>query len=160
MDGLEPENAGVDDSVANSYIEIDLTSKEGTYVAQIETTVSSESGWDKGYIKVTDNNTLIADWADNELETSGEATNETNIELAGGQKYYIHFGYSKDSSSASGEDKFIINSIDVNKKITNNVITMDATKLQGQDAVKVEKIVQTPKVPEGFRHLEGTRKKI
>ena len=68
--GLEPENSGVDDSTSNSYITVDLSTLEGTYVAKIQTTTSSESNYDKGYIKLTNSSSAIDDWTDNKLEAS------------------------------------------------------------------------------------------
>ena len=128
VDGtLQSQNTGIDDSTANSYVIVDLTEFEWkTYYVKIISTISSEEDYDFGYIKVTEDGMAITYWEINELEVSGISENRTIIELEGGKKYYIHFGYEKDDEVLEGDDKFTINSIDFYEPDFNTILT-DAT---------------------------------
>ena len=110
-------NNGVNNGVANSYVKIDLTGKQGTYVAVVNATVSSERNYDIGYATITNNSNAPAYNNTNGrfMFISGEvpATDYTSGVLTGGNIYYLHLGYRKDTSSNSGSDALTINSINL-----------------------------------------------
>lgn len=113
-------------TTANSYIPIDLTGKSTSesYTVVVNAQVSSEQNWDFGYATVTDNTTAPVHIKSNAPATqfmsiSGTVpANDYKYILQGGSKYYLHLGYTKDSSSSSGDDKVTINSVNVYKNIT------------------------------------------
>lgn len=98
----------------NSYIPIDLTKGTGKYNLTVNAEISSEKNGDDGYATIKTTTTVPKSY-DNDgrfIYISGEesAKDYTTI-LEGGQMYYLHLGYSKDSSVNSGTDTFTINSI-------------------------------------------------
>lgn len=112
--------SGIQSSIANSYIEIDLTGYEGEYVAVVNANVSSES-CDYGYAFIKEDTTTPSYW-DSEgrfvyiAGTSSSVNTDkdyTSMILEGGKKYYLHLGYYKDGSVDSGDDVFTVNSIKV-----------------------------------------------
>ena len=113
--GYESNNQGKDSTVANSYIPIDLTNYTGKYNLIVNANVSSQSS-DYGYATITENETApsYSSSTGRFIYISGEqdAQDYTTV-LQGGQKYYLHLGYYKNSSTSSGEDKFTVNSIKV-----------------------------------------------
>ncbi|MCR5185529.1 MAG: MucBP domain-containing protein, partial [Clostridia bacterium] len=105
---------GIGNSVANSYIKVDLTQLEGNYVLKMNAYVSSESGYDYGYAAITDSDEAPTyDDDNNFICVSGDEGNTDYItdSLRGGIIYYLHLGYRKDGSSDGGEDQFVINDI-------------------------------------------------
>ena len=106
-------------TTANSYFEIDLTNKEGTYLAVVNANVSSESNYDFGFATITDNTnaTSYNDSNTKFIYISGNVSNQdyTSKGLLGGNKYYLHLGYRKDGGGNSGSDTFTINSINIYK---------------------------------------------
>ncbi|MGN1029694.1 MAG: MucBP domain-containing protein [Bacilli bacterium] len=110
---LESNNQGMPNTVANSYIEIDLSNVDGAKL-KVNAEISSQSGADYGYVTITENTTRPSyDTTTGRLiYISGEQpATDYEIELEGGKKYYLHLGYRKDGSTDAGEDKFTINSI-------------------------------------------------
>ena len=117
--GYESNNQGVASTVANSYIPLDLTNYTGKYTLIVNANVSSQSS-DYGYATVTTTTTAPAynNSTGRFIYISGTSSSVTNPKdyttvLEGGKIYYLHFGYYKNSSSDSGEDKFTINSINI-----------------------------------------------
>ena len=113
--------AGIQSSTANSYIPINLSDKEGEYVVVVNARVSSESA-DYGYATVNQSTTapsrstttgrfMYISGTSSSVTTAKDYT--STIVLQGGQTYYLHLGYYKDSSIDSGEDQVVINSIKV-----------------------------------------------
>ena len=108
-------NQGKDNTVANSYIPIDLSSRTGKYNLKVNAEISSQSG-DYGYVTIT-NTTTAPSYGTSSgrlVRISGEqvAKDYTTI-LEGGSIYYVHLGYYKDSSTSSGSDTFTVNSIEL-----------------------------------------------
>ena len=169
-----PEGTGEMPAFANSYIKVDLTNVEEDVIANIEITTSSFEQC--GAMSVTESTENITNIMP-EIIMEPKETKEYTLNLEAGKENYIHFAYIYAGKDEENEitDSLTINKMEINKKITdseltykytvngieqeNNVITMDTTKLQGQDAVKVDNVVQTPKVPVGFSYLEGTKEK-
>ncbi|MBO5476951.1 MAG: PQQ-binding-like beta-propeller repeat protein, partial [Clostridia bacterium] len=115
-----PNNIGISNTTANSYIEIDLTNYTGTYAIVVNSNVSSESGYDFGYATITQTTSAPTyNSAEGQfMKISGTSTDVTTpkdymISLEGGNIYYLHLGYRKDSSGNIGNDKVTINSIDL-----------------------------------------------
>ena len=113
--------AGIGNTTANSYIEIDLSNLEGQYIAVVNANVSSQSSNDYGYATITQ--TTSAPSYSNSTGrifrisgTSTSSTTPTDYEsetLEGGNKYYLHLGYRKSSSTDTGDDQLVVNSIKI-----------------------------------------------
>ena len=106
---------GISDSVANSYIPIDLTNLNGIYQLVIEAKCTSESDYDYGYATITTTTDAPAYNSKNGriIYESGNKYNikEISTPLNGGNIYYLHLGYRKDGSGDSGDDQICFNSI-------------------------------------------------
>lgn len=108
---------GVQSTTANSYFEIDLSDKEGEYVVVVNASVNSESNYDYGYATIkTDTNIPTHTYTNGQfIKISGNITSQDYVSnvLSGGNIYYLHLGYRKDSSVDRNDDQFIVNSINV-----------------------------------------------
>ena len=109
-DGVfESNNYGTDDSVARSYSEIDLSNLTESFKLSIDVTISSEWGYDTGYIEIEDLETGSIRNIGNKSGSQENIILETNLQ--GGKKYKVYYCYSKDSSSQSYDDRFYINNV-------------------------------------------------
>lgn len=127
---IEGATTGVQNTTANSYVEIDLSEMTGTYKVVVNGYVSSQSGSDYGYATITTNADSIvnvesipkynttASPNSRFIYLSGTYDNstiprdrESALVLNGGEKYYLHLGYYKNASIDNGEDQFVINSL-------------------------------------------------
>ena len=110
-------NQGIGRSESRSYIPIDLSNYSGKYTVEINASISSEQRYDYGYAKLIEQEGDKVDFGKDSIiifERSGNVQNETyRIELEGGKKYNILFGYVKDSSVDDGDDVFTINSVKI-----------------------------------------------
>lgn len=115
--GLISNNGGIANT-ARSYIEVDLSDKKGMYEVVIDSIISSRANYDYGYVTVK-NNTISPEYNNTfgrKVCVSGQlADNVTKFNLAGGEKYYIHFGYRKAAANAYYSDCFIIRSMQIAK---------------------------------------------
>ena len=109
--------SGIKSTTANSYMQIDLTGKEGKYVVVVNAEVSSES-FDYGYATI--NKTMspaptrdVTEGRFIYISGTKSATDYTSAVLEGGEVYYLHLGYYKDSSSDKDEDQVVFNSINI-----------------------------------------------
>ena len=105
---------GIDSSVANSYIKIDLTELLGDYILRFDAYTSSEEYFDYGFAAITEN-IIPPEYNSNEniISESGfinEYTYTSSV-LEGGKIYYLHLGYLKDSASYEGEDQIAFSNI-------------------------------------------------
>ena len=111
------ESSGIHNSTANSYIEVDLSDKQGEYAVVVNAEVSSESNYDYGYATITDSTTApsYSSSTGRFIYVTGEVSSQDYISaiLEGGQKYYLHLGYRKDSSGDRNDDRIVFNSIKV-----------------------------------------------
>ena len=141
--GYESNNQGQDSTTANSYIPIDLTNYTGKYNLIVNANVSSQTS-DYGYATVKSNTTAPAynsstgrfiyiSGTDDEDTTS---TDYTTV-LQGGQKYYLHLGYYKNSSTSSGDDKFTVNSVKVTLNDSELYHTEVTTNSEGQAITQI-----------------------
>ena len=113
--------AGIGNTTANSYVEIDLSGVEGKYVVVVNANVSSQSSNDYGYavINQSTNAPSYSTTTGRIFRISGTSTSSTTPTdyesevLEGGQKYYLHLGYRKSSSTDTGDDQVVINNIKV-----------------------------------------------
>ena len=156
--GYESNNQGKDSTTANSYIPIDLTELTGKYNLTVNAEVSSQSS-DYGFATVTSS----TDRVEYDINTSSEvrfvyisgkkkAQDYTTV-LQGGQMYYLHLGYYKNSSTSDGVDKFTVNDIKVSLNDSELYHTEVTTNSQGQGIVQIPfgkyKITEI-KAPEGY----------
>lgn len=115
---LIPDNSHKANTVANSYIEIDLSSydKSINYDISIEAQVSSESGYDYGYATINTDTSApqYNETSGRFVYISGNVENQKyTTTVAGGNKYYLHIGYRKDGSSDVGDDRVIFKNLSV-----------------------------------------------
>ena len=111
----ESTNQEKDNTVANSYIPIDLTKCAGIYGITVNAEISSYYG-DYGYVTITedttrpeyDNSTGRFVYIDGKVKSKNY-----KVLIEAGKMYYLHMGYYKNASNSSGDDKFTINSISV-----------------------------------------------
>lgn len=109
-------NTGRDNTTANSYIPIDLTNCVGKYNLKINTSISSQRNYDYGYVTITETPEAPSYTTTNGriVYTSDTAEDVTTVTtLQAGKMYYLHFGYRKDATISEGNDKFIINSVEL-----------------------------------------------
>ena len=156
IDGVyKSNNQGKDSTTANSYIELDLSNLTGKYNLTVNAEISSQSG-DYGYVTV--NNTETAPSYSSStgrfIYISGEqeATDYTTV-LQGGQVYYLHFGYYKNSTTSSGEDTFTINSVNLSLNDSDLYHTEVKVDGNGQAITQVpygKYLVTEVETPEGY----------
>ncbi len=112
---LVSNNHGQGNSTSNSYIEIDLTGKEGNHTLTVNASVSSQSA-DYGYATVTEtidtpNYYNISGF----IKISGtREARDYSTTLQGGKRYYLHLEYIKNATVDTGDDQFVINNIVLN----------------------------------------------
>ena len=116
-------NQGASSTTAHAYLVIDLTDEQylnKQYILSVNAEVSSEDRYDFGYATITNNATMPA--YNNEtgrfICIAGTQQAKTySTTLAGGQQYYLHFGYRKDGSGNTGTDTFTINNIEFGEAV-------------------------------------------
>ncbi|MBR6072814.1 MAG: hypothetical protein IKP76_00650, partial [Bacilli bacterium] len=117
-DILESNNTNIDNSVANSYFELDFRniSPDTKVRVLVEARTTSENGYDFGYLTVKDDTTAPT-W-DTEsgrfyLQSGPNATSFSTytVDLQGGKIHYLHLGYRKDGGTSHNEDKMFVKSI-------------------------------------------------
>ncbi|MBR3134592.1 MAG: InlB B-repeat-containing protein [Clostridia bacterium] len=119
-DSLIPNNNGVHNSTANSYIELDYTDYDETEEIEIiiNAEISSERNHDYGYATITESKSApkysVSEGRFIYISDNVAARDYSTI-ITGGKKYYLHLGYRKDGSVNSGRDCFTINSIVIGK---------------------------------------------
>ena len=144
--------AGIQSVTANSYIPINLEGKEGQYVVVVNAQVSSRST-DYGYATITEDTTAqtYSSSTGRFMYISGttgsviEPTDYTSMALEGGKTYYLHLGYRKSSSTSSGEDQVVINSIKVysTKTTTYNFIDNGSGGYESNNQGKDNKVANS-----------------
>lgn len=161
--GYESNNKGVDNTTANSYIPIDLRNCTGKYNLTVNANVSSQSS-DYGYATVT-NSTDAPSYSSSTgrfiyiAGTDEEDTTPTDYTtvLQGGQMYYLHLGYYKNSSTSSGDDKFTVNSIEITLNDSELYHTEVTTNSEGQAITQIpfgKYQITEIEAPEGYELLE------
>ena len=116
-------NQGYDDTTSNSYVIVDLSEESGEFELCVNAKVSSQENKDYGYVNVLNSADRIPANLGNGrvLKISGVVSaSDYTYSLRGGQKYYVHIGYYKDSSISENEDKFFVNSVKVYRKSIHN----------------------------------------
>ena len=115
--GLVSNNAGVDSSTASCYIPIDLSSNTKDVILCVDAQVSSESNCDYGYATVVENTGGEISAPAHSVGTgrfihiSNYSSSTYTYTLTAGKKYYLYFGYYKDSRYSAYNDQFTINNI-------------------------------------------------
>ena len=149
-------------TVANSYIPINLRGKTGKYNITVNAQISSESG-DYGYATITENKDRV-EYNENTAEKQRfiyitekqEPTNYT-IVVEGGRKYYLHLGYYKDgntNNTAGIEDVFTVNSIEVtlngSELYVNEAVTTDEKGQAFLNLLQGKYNITEKKAPKGY----------
>jgi len=151
----ESNNIGQDNTVANSYIPIDLSSCAGKYNLTVNAEVSSQSS-EYGYATITENETrpLYSNSTGRFIYISGtQEAKDYSVVLQGGKMYYLHLGYYKNASTSSGEDKFTVNSVKVTLNDSELYHTNTATNSEGKAITQIpfgKYAITEIKAPEGY----------
>jgi len=102
-------------TTANSYCRINLEGLEGEYIITVKARISSESKYDFGYATITESISVPTynNAQEKFIDISGTVSSKEyySKRLTGGKEYYLHFGYKKDGSGNTGDDKFYIEEI-------------------------------------------------
>ena len=104
-------NSNINNSHSQGYMILDLTNYSWVNILfTISAEISSEENHDFGYVEITESENPIDFNPNNDywIKMSGEQKVEEYKLLNGGKKYYIHFGYYKDSNTSNGKDSFYI----------------------------------------------------
>ena len=116
--GIVSNNKGIDSSYAGSYTKIDLTNyTDKLFMLSINSYISSQIWNDEGKIVLCQDSPFNEENYKMLLETSGNKEETTVEMLEAGHVYYLHFEYNKNGSTSSGDDQFIINSVELNSCI-------------------------------------------
>lgn len=106
---------GASNTIAYSYVEIDLTKEKSNKQVMVRAQCSSESNFDIGFAAITSTKSSpsYTSYTGRFIYTSGEASESRYYSrvLYAGNKYYLHVGYRKDGSGDTGEDQFTIKEI-------------------------------------------------
>lgn len=118
-------NSGVQNSVANSYLLIDLTKEKTNKKVAVTARCDSENGFDYGYATIT-NTTTAPSYTSSSgrfMYVSGNVEEQEYVSqtLYAGNKYYLHIGYRKDGSADDGEDQVVIENIYLLDSETSNL---------------------------------------
>ncbi|MBO5476950.1 MAG: MucBP domain-containing protein, partial [Clostridia bacterium] len=154
--GYESNNQGQANTIANSYIPIDLTGYEGQYNLIVNVSISSQY-LDYGYATIT-TNTNAPEYNDMDgrfiyiYDTYSSRDYSTILE--GGKLYYLHLGYYKNSSTDNGEDKFTINSINLTLNQDDFIDTDVITNSSGEAVIELKRDwkyqITEVEAPEGY----------
>lgn len=179
-DGQGPDTTGIyNDTVAESYTEIDLTSYDPSevFIITADCQASSEQypslnpEFDYGYVLLNNSTEyIIHRYSENALMFSKDETKQYMKYMYGGQKYYLHMGYSKNSEYYQGLDKAMVSNIQIKRKVFSTLgyryyideqnpvegrsvkaIDVNTSDFLGSD--EVEGV--SPQIPVGFKHVEG-----
>ena len=132
---------------ATSYIPIDLSGLNGTYKVVVNANVSSRSSYDYGFATINQTTTAPAysDTTGRFIYITGTGASvttptdyESTVVLQGGGIYYLHLGYRKSSTSYSGTDQFIVNSVKLykTKDVSYNFIKTEDNKYESTNIGK------------------------
>ena len=154
------QNKKIANSVSYAVMPIDLRECSGNYKITINAEISSEEDKDYGYALISNSEALI-DPLDSSpfIYLSGEhsAHDYTKI-IPGGKMYYLHLGYKKDASGNSGQDRLVVNSVDIELSKEDLFSGEFTTNENGQVIIDVSygkyKITEL-EVPEGYEKLKN-----
>lgn len=155
---IETNTMDIDNSRACVVMPIDLSRTTGKYKLVINAQVSSEEN-DKAFAVInTSENTPGNNYEDKLFEISGEveATDYEKI-LVAGQKYYLHFVYSKDAENKAGQDKFIINKVEVIRDDPGYPVITTETNSDGTATARLQNAkysITEIEAPEGYKLLD------
>lgn len=112
VDGiLKSNNIGSTTTTARSYIEIDLTNRQGTHVVNVNAGITGGVNKNHGYAVIKETS-AAPDYKDENGRfiyiTGNVNSKDYSVSIEGGKKYYLHLGYVSDTR---GNGKFTINSI-------------------------------------------------
>ncbi len=116
---LVSNNQGIDSSIANSYIKIDLTNYVGSYELTLEAEISSYSGnssyAEYGYATITESENVpsYSDENGQFMKISGTNQGMFSTKLEGGKIYFLHLGYRKTTASDTGSDQLKIKDLQI-----------------------------------------------
>ncbi len=118
-DILISSNVGITNSVASSYIELDLSnySADTNFEITLNASIDSEGGCDIGYATITKDITAPTYSGSDFIHISGTVeSKDYTTTVTGGNKYYLHLGYRKDGSVDTGKDRVEFRNLRVNRK--------------------------------------------
>ena len=127
-------------TIAHTYIAIDLTERLGAVTVSVDAKISSEYS-DYGYAIITDNPELPESTTASFIKISNQNTTGTYTSgcLRGGKIYYLHFMYVKDGSINKYDDTFTINSVKVDS-IDPRIKSYSNTAIINNSELNIKKI--------------------
>ena len=132
-------NTNINSSISHSYLTYDLTNSDEDMYLYINTYISSESGADYGIVQVTDSPEMPTSTTGRFMYVSGEANNQAQTILLPKNKVnYVHFMYSKSSTTHKNKDIFIIKEISVSNKLE-DIYTISGNNHRKIDSIYFEK---------------------
>ena len=140
-----PNNLNIDNSMAISYILLDLSNAKDSYKITLNAEVSIGADDEAVAILSTDS---MNDQQDIFYLSGTHDTKDYSTTVQGGQQYILLLGYANQDSTT--EDNFVVNSIKVEQTDFVQNITTDAN---GQAKVPLEQgdyILKETKAPEGY----------
>ena len=140
-----PNNLNIDNSMAISYILLDLSNAKDSYKITLNAEVSIGADDEAVAILSTDS---MNDQQDIFYLSGTHDTKDYSTTVQGGQQYILLLGYANQDSNT--EDNFVVNSIKVEQTDFVQNITTDAN---GQAKVALEQgdyILKETKAPEGY----------
>ena len=159
-------NSYLSETVASSYVPIDLREIEGIYNLVINAEIESEYNCDFGYVIVTENAEVPSYSEENGrvmLISGFEPAKDYNIVLQGGKTYYIHFGYTKNWGMNDYSDTFRINNIKLELNGEEYTSSEVITDKNGQAKIRVplySKVTVTEIEPPAGYNIDSTPKEI
>lgn len=160
-------NKGKGNTVANSYIPIDLSKRTGKFNLTINAEISSENNYDIGYVAITQNKTAPQYYDNiekliNNISGIVEAKEYTTV-LEGGSIYYVHLGYRKDNGGDRNDDIFTINSVELSLNDEGAFYAECETNSHGQIRAEIPTgttvTITEVKAPEGYI-LDSTPREV
>ena len=158
-----PNNKGVQNTTANSYIPIDLTDRIGKYTLTVNAEVSS--GYNYAYATITKSTSAPTynSSTGRFIYVSGTySAKDYKTVLEGGYTYYLHLGYRKSSTTYVGNDTFTINSVNLSLNTDDFYTGELTTNANGQIIQKVpfgKYRITELEAPEGYQ-LDSTPKEV
>ena len=128
-------------TIASGYVPIDLIGLDGEYEIKVNAEISSEEN-DYAYATIKTDESMPDYYNDgitviNNISGEIEQTDYTAV-VEGGQRYYLHFVYTKNNSVNERKDAFTINTIRVKKNESDLFEKTVVTNENGRATVKLK----------------------
>ena len=149
-------NQGIQNSVSNSYVKLDLTKETEDKTLIVNAQISSQRNYDIGYATVTENTTIPAynNSTGRFIYISGDVSaTDYQTTLSKGKIYYLHLGYRKYPYVYENvrDDTFTINSI----KYSDGTNALTNTETGSTDYTNITKVPVLNEEPDTIELLKN-----